>query len=946
VANGFTNEGLIELTSLNVGYPATLNVTSGQLINAPGATLAARVGAGSQRTLGAAVDNQGTLLVEANLNWNKNGGQHLNSGTITLSGANINLTQNGGASFTTTGTIDLGSGNTFDVNSGTWDYAGGSITGSGTLDFSNVTLNLTPDLSNADHLLLLTSTTVNGPGQLINEAGQTLILSGGTVNADLVNRGLLPVHANPTINGQLSVESGATLQVDGLNGAATLTVANGFTNEGLIELTSLNVGYPATLNVTSGQLINAPGATLAARVGAGSQRTLGAAVDNQGTLLVEANLNWNKNGGQHLNSGTITLSGANINLTQNGTTPSFSNIGVIQIGDSTTFDINGGTFTNETTGRIEGAGTLDVSSSTLVFNGDGTIAPGTSAGLLGVTGNLPRSASAVVEVELGGLTPDTEHDQLVVSGSVTLDGTLHVTLIDSFTPVKGDAFEVMTFSSLSGTFATVEPPLPHLFEWAIDYSDTAVMLTVTNTAPQFTATDDQTINEETVLSLAVSATDNDVPGQNLTYSLLESPAGMGIDDGTGQLTWNPAEDQGPGTYTIRVRAVDDGVGTLDTTNTFLVEVKEVNRVPSLVLPAAPVGNELTDIILSITASDPDFPANPLTITLDSAPPNAVFDTSTGMLTWRPSEADGPGSTPFTFTVRDSSPDAVNETELSATDSFDLAVHEVNVPPTLALPADPTINEGVAYNDTASSTDADLPVNSIQYTLISGPAGLTIDPNTGAISWTPGEDQGPGTHNAVVLITDSNPDAVNEMALSDTDQFTITVNEVNEPPALDAVANRTIHAEGTFSLILSAMDPDQPANALSYSLVSGPAGADVQPDTGLFTWHPTLAELGSTNTVTVQVDDNGFPVMTDSLSFELIVGDTLLILKSGFDGQDNPLITWRAIPTTIYRLQYTTDLVTPQWTEIGGEVTANDVTASSTDPDGGQGVTRFYRVIAP
>ena len=58
------------------------------------------------------------------------------------------------------------------------------------------------------------------------------------------------------------------------------------------------------------------------------------------------------------------------------------------------------------------------------------------------------------------------------------------------------------------------------------------------------------------------------------------------------------------------------------------------------------GNELA---FTATATDLDLPANTLAFSLVGAPSGASIDSSTGVFTWTPAEAQGPGS--YTFTVK-------------------------------------------------------------------------------------------------------------------------------------------------------------------------------------------------------------------------------------------------------------------------------------------------------
>ncbi len=71
------------------------------------------------------------------------------------------------------------------------------------------------------------------------------------------------------------------------------------------------------------------------------------------------------------------------------------------------------------------------------------------------------------------VTPGTEFDQLVITGSATLDGMLNTTLVNGFTPSAGDTFEIMTFGSLYGSFASING-----FAFTISYYPTDIVLTV------------------------------------------------------------------------------------------------------------------------------------------------------------------------------------------------------------------------------------------------------------------------------------------------------------------------------------------------------------------------------------------------------------------------------------------------------------------------------------
>ncbi|MCE9601072.1 MAG: hypothetical protein K8S21_02515 [Gemmatimonadetes bacterium] len=377
VANGFTNLGAIELSVVfNAAYSSQLTVTAGSLVNAPGATIAALPGTvgGGTRTLAAQLDNQGTITAEVPLAINRAGAAHANSGTMDFTVANATITQSGTTpSFTNTGTITVGAGRSLAVSGGTFNQTG-TFAGTGTLGLYAMTLNLGASFSNAVTSLAVGNSTINGPGVLTNAAGRTLTLIASTVTAAVDNQGTLVSSGSTSITGALTTNAGSVLrvgQVDGSNSVANLTVANGFTNVGAIELTVIfNAAYSAQLTVTSGSLVNAPGATITSLGGTapGGARTLAAQLDNQGTLTTAVAMSLNRASAAHLNAGTVDLTGGNLTVTQSGTTPSFTNAGAVTIGAGRTFAVSGGAFTSQAGATIGGAG-LAFASATASFNG-------------------------------------------------------------------------------------------------------------------------------------------------------------------------------------------------------------------------------------------------------------------------------------------------------------------------------------------------------------------------------------------------------------------------------------------------------------------------------------------------------------------------------------------------------------------------------------------------
>jgi fibronectin-binding autotransporter adhesin len=88
----------------------------------------------------------------------------------------------------------------------------------------------------------------------------------------------------------------------------------------------------------------------------------------------------------------------------------------------------------------------------------GTIAPGLSAGTLNIANDLSLTPASTLQIEIGGLTQGSQYDLLTEAGGVALnlDGTLNVTLINSFVPTAADTFTVVDSNqTLVGAFDNV-----------------------------------------------------------------------------------------------------------------------------------------------------------------------------------------------------------------------------------------------------------------------------------------------------------------------------------------------------------------------------------------------------------------------------------------------------------------------------------------------------------
>ena len=346
---------------------------------------------------------------------------------------------------------------------------------------------------------------------------------------------------------------------------------------------------------------------------------------------------------------------------------------------------------------------------------------------------------------------------------------------------------------------------------------------------------------------------------------------------TPTLTSDQIDALGVGQFIVLL-TVTDTFGATNTASTTLM-VMQGNQAPSLDLIGNRDVNEEQLLSFIATATDPNLPADSLTFTLENGatgvvPTGADIDPTSGLFTWTPGEDQGPGSYTFDVVVTDNGSPALSDRE-----TISITVNEVNVAPVLDPIGNRTIDELQLLTFTASATDSDLPTNSLTFTLENGltglvPSGASIDPITGVFTWTPAEEQGPGTHTFDVVVTDNGTPA-----LSDRETISITVNEVNVAPVLAPIDNQTIDERVLFTFTALATDSDVPTNSLSFSLENGvaglvPTGASIDPTTGVFTWTPTEAQGPGSYTFDVVVTDNGDPNLSDWETITITVNETI------------------------------------------------------------------------
>jgi hypothetical protein len=442
------------------------------------------------------------------------------------------------------------------------------------------------------------------------------------------------------------------------------------------------------------------------------------------------------------------------------------------------------------------------------------------------------------------------------------DGTLDTGMI--FTGSRADAVDALegaTFlpdSGFSGT-ATLQIDTDDLGNTGAggarsDSDSLDITVTAATSPPVLAPIGPKAVAEGDTLALGAGATDPDLPGDTLTWSLVGAPDGAAIDPSTGAFTWTPSEAQGPGTHTFAIVVTDAGSPPASDSETITVTVTEVNARP-LLDPIPDAANGEGDVVSVQPAGiDPDIPADTLTWSATGLPPGLSMNPLTGEIT---GTVDGGATEGSPYPVTVTLEDVVGASDTAA---FTWTVAVTNSAPVLrAMPAE-SADEMTRVSATARATDPDG--DELRYSLRRAPAGARIDAASGRVTWTPTETQGPGRYSFGVVATDNGSPAMEaERALA------VTVREVNRAPRITPIGDRTIAVGQALRVETEAADPDRPADRLTLR-VAGPAGMAID-DAGVITWTPGAGDIGEAS-ATVTVTDDGTPARSGSARLALTV----------------------------------------------------------------------------
>ncbi|KAK3604877.1 hypothetical protein CHS0354_000540 [Potamilus streckersoni] len=421
-----------------------------------------------------------------------------------------------------------------------------------------------------------------------------------------------------------------------------------------------------------------------------------------------------------------------------------------------------------------------------------------------------------------------------------------------------------------------------------------------NRAPFIEPIKGQFVSEGKKLEFTVSAKDLDAEDKDkLIISADKIPLGATFKDNI--FTWEPNYEQS-GQYDVVFTVTDSGLDDKILTDTQYVKIRvnNTNRPPVfLSFPEKLTVNEMESTKVDISVSDPDKEdEGNLKVKVNNLPKGASFDEKMKSFQWEPNYEQA-GLYKISVDVFDQGLDAdlkPSKNVASSKQSFEIEVKQTNRPPSLKLIGDKSIQENKKLQFKVSATDLDKEdFNKLVFRAENLPDGATFNSKNGEFLWTPSYEKS-GSYKVTFYVDDSGFDDKEDndklsvsvksglvegmifngtkltwfptftqsgtyklafevkdaLGLSDAQEGSIFVKNVNRAPKLDEVGIPVGSENSEMKIEFSAKDPD-PEDRITYSMSDLPKGATFSGQ--VFRWKPTFDQAGEYK-LTVTAKDLG------------------------------------------------------------------------------------------
>jgi hypothetical protein len=318
------------------------------------------------------------------------------------------------------------------------------------------------------------------------------------------------------------------------------------------------------------------------------------------------------------------------------------------------------------------------------------------------------------------------------------------------------------------------------------------------------------------------------------------PANLSLNASTGAITGTPAAQ---GTTSLTFTLHDSSTPSQSVQQTLSLTIAAAPAVLTITTTSLPAGTVGQAYSRAVQASGG---TGSLTwnISAGALPAGLNINPTTGTIAGTPTAA---GTSSFTVRVQDTGGQ-------SDTQALSITINTTPPPPnppaitTTALPAG---TQDLPYNQPVQATGG---TGALTWSLVAGagtlPAGLNLNPTTGAIAGTP---TAAGTSSFTVRVQDAG-------GLSDTQALSITINL----PAGPSITTTTLPAGTLGQFYNQTVQASGGVGSLTWNISAGtlPAGLNINSTTGVISGTPTVA---NTFSFTVRVQDAALRADTQALS---------------------------------------------------------------------------------
>jgi hypothetical protein len=355
----------------------------------------------------------------------------------------------------------------------------------------------------------------------------------------------------------------------------------------------------------------------------------------------------------------------------------------------------------------------------------------------------------------------------------------------------------------------------------------------------------QVVQRATTSTTLTSSPNPSTVGQAVTFTATVAngggnPVTTGIVDFTdgGAILATVALDSS-GQATLTTATLTEGThaitATYGGTVAFLPSSGSVTQVVQSGAPACAdnAGSTSEDVQLADSLACIDPNGDSLTYAEVAGPSNGTLQLNPdGSFTYDP-DPDFNGTDSFTFSANDGTVD-------SNVATYTVSVGMANDAPILGTIGPQMATEGSTVRFTATASDIDLPPDTLTFSLVGGPSGATIDPNSGVFSWFAPDD---GISTFDVCVSDG--------SLSDCESVTMTVTNI--APTVTLAGPATAVAGQTLTYTYTITDP----GADTHTVIENCGAGAVLIDTPtLNSFDCQFAAGPATTMVSVTSDDGG------------------------------------------------------------------------------------------